>query len=513
MRTSLLLRPAPSLQAVRVRPGQLRVLFLAWLLIGAAGTIWCFASPLMSIPDEPAHTVKAAAVARGQLSGTSSGIQGEPLSVQVPGFIAQLHRYSCFAQHSDITPACSPTIDASDRGWTTAKTSAGNYNPVYYGIVGIGSRGLSGEPALYAMRLISTWVTAFFLASVVSAASSLRRFQLPVIAVGVSLTPAVLFLAGSINPNAIEIGATAALFMNLCAIFEQSAGKIRIHTLNVATGALSGMLLANTRPLALVWLCLAALAALLCYGFPALLRALKDWRFVTALGSVFLSCLFALWWIVSAKSFDSLLAGPPMPGDQAALAMLDKSIGFMVEYVGVLGWLDTMPPAGTLYAWVLGFGVLLFLAFTARPVRARWVMLLMVIAVIAVPTVLQASSSEKLGWIWQGRYALAMVLTMLLAAGVAARFRPFRITPWRKSAIRWGVILGVLAHLYVFLEGLRRYTVGIHGLYINWGEMFEPQWQPPFSWQGLTVAYVLVLSVAGVCLYRLLTVRGTQAAA
>lgn len=361
------------------------------------------------------------------------------------------------------------------------------------------------------MRLISTWVSAFFLASVFSAASSLRRFHMPVVAGAIALTPAVLFLAGSVNPNSLEIAATAALFMNLCAVFEQSASRMRIRTLNVVTGAVSGVLLANTRPLALLWLAIAALAAVLCYGFPVLIRALKERRFLAALSAVFLSCVFALWWVVSAKSFDSLLAGPPIPGDQAAVAMLDKSIIFMVEYVGVLGWLDTMPPPGALYAWVLGFGVMLFLAFTARPVRGRWAMLLMTLAVIAVPTVLQASSSDTLGWIWQGRYTLAMVVTMLLVAGVTIRFRPFRLTPWRKSAIRWGIILAILAHVYVFLEGLRRYTVGIRGIYVNWSEMFDPEWQPPFSWQGLTVAYIVVLSVAGVCLYRLLTTRQTPA--
>jgi len=95
-------------------------------------------------------------------------------------------------------------------------------------------------------------------------------------AAAIALTPAVLFLAGSVNPNALEIGATAALFMNLCAIFEQSASKIRIRTLNVVTGALSGVLLANTRPLALLWLALAALAAVLCYGFPTLIRVLRN---------------------------------------------------------------------------------------------------------------------------------------------------------------------------------------------------------------------------------------------
>jgi hypothetical protein len=97
-----------------------------------------------------------------------------------------------------------------------------------------------------------------------------------------------------------------------------------------------------------------------------------------------------------------------------------------------------------------------------------------------------------------------MVVMLIMAAGITTRFRQFRITPWQKSIIRWGVVLGALAHTYVFLEGLRRYTIGIQD-HINWTEMFDPQWQPPFTWQGLTVAYILVLSVAGICLYRLLT--------
>ncbi|GAC1492269.1 MAG: hypothetical protein NVS2B15_12070 [Pseudarthrobacter sp.] len=175
----------------------------------------------------------------------------------------------------------------------------------------------------------------------------------------------------------------------------------------------------------------------------------------------------------------------------------------MADYVGVLGWLDTQPPPAALFAWVLGFGAMLFLAYTARPVRGRWVMALLTVTVVAVPTALQAASSEQLGWIWQGRYSLAIVVTLILAAGITTRFRPFKITPWMKSMLRWGLVLGVLAHAYVFLEGLRRYTVGIQG-HVNWTEMFEPLWQPPLTWQGLTIAYVLVLSTASLCLYRLL---------
>jgi hypothetical protein len=100
---------------------------------------------------------------------------------------------------------------------------------------------------------------------------------------------------------------------------------------------------------------------------------------------------------------------------------------------------------------------------------------------------------------------LALVILLVLGAGVAVRFRPVRLTPWSVSIIRWSVVLGIVAHIYLMLAGLRRYTVGVDGDHINWTEMFDPQWQPPFTWQGLTVAYILVLSVAGICLYRLLT--------
>jgi hypothetical protein len=462
----------------------------------------------MSVPDEPAHTIKAAAVARGQFVGNTTGVQGDPLTVNVPGYIAHLGKYSCFAQHSDVTPACAVPIDATDRGWIPAQTSAGNYNPVYYGIVGMGSRGLSGETAIYAMRIVSAWLAAFFLAGIFCAASSLRRFHRPIIASAIALTPAVLFLAGSVNPNALEIAATGAVFMSLCAILEQSASTTRISRLLLVVFALSGSLLAHTRPLSLLWLAISVTAAVLFYGVPTLIRTLPKRGFQVSLLMVSLSSLFALWWVVSAKSFESLLTGSePIPADVAVVSMLDRTFGFIAEYVGVLGWLDTYPPIAVIFTWVLGMGFLLVLGLTARPIRNRWPLAMLSITVLSLPVALQASSSESLGWIWQGRYNLPALVTLLLACGIAARLLPFRITPWTSSILRWTVVLAVLAHVYLMLEGMRRYTVGIHGDHVNWTEMFEPEWQPPFSWQGLTVAYIAVLALAGVCLYRMLTVR------
>lgn len=492
------------------RPSPVTVLVIGWLLLGAAGSIWSFASPLMSAPDEAAHVIKAAAVVRGQYAGGSSEVQGEALTVQVPKYIADFSNYNCFATHPEKTPVCSPPIDGADQSLVPAQTSAGNYNPVYYAVVGLGSLGLTGEPAIYSMRLISAWLTAFFLAAIFYAAASMRRNHFMMIASAISLTPTVLFLTGSVNPNALEIGTAAAFYMGLCSMLERRP-QAQLSKLPAVIVTASGILLSNTRPLSFLWIAVALAAALLGHNLTSIRAVLITRSFQLSAFLVGLSCLFALWWSLSARSLDSLFAvTPPIPADEAALLMLDRTVGYMREYVGVLGSLDTAPPMAVVYAWVLGFGSILLLSFTARPTRLRWPVALLAVAVIAIPPALQAGSSEKLGWIWQGRYALALVVMLILASGIAVRFRPFKVTPWTTSIIRWSLVLWALAHTYLMLEGLRRYTVGVHGDHVNWSEMFVPQWQPPFSWQGLTVAYILVLSVAGVCLYRLLTTRQTQ---
>ncbi|WP_246848560.1 DUF2142 domain-containing protein [Pseudarthrobacter sp. NIBRBAC000502772] len=454
--------------------------------------------------------IKAAAVARGQFAGNSSGVQGEALTVQVPKYIAELSNYNCFATRSNETPACSPPI-GTESNPVPADTSAGNYNPVYYVIVGLGSLGLTGEPALYAMRLISSWLAAFFLAAIFYAAASMRRSPYILVASTVAVTPAVLFLTGSVNPNALEIGTAGAFYMGLCLMLEQRA-RPQPNLLAAVIVTASGVLLSNTRPLSFLWIAVALAAALLGNNLSSIRKVLTTRSFQLSAFFVGLSCIFALWWSITARSLDSLFAGTlPVPADEAALLMLDRTFESMREYVGVLGSLDTEPPTAVVYTWVIAFGSLLLLAFSARPKRLRWPVALLALAVLVIPPALQAASSERLGLIWQGRYALALVVMLMLAAGVAVRFRPFRVTPWAASIIRWSIVLGVAAHTYLMLEGFRRYTVGIHGDHVNWSEMFDPEWQPPFSWQGLTVAYIVILSVAGVCLYRLLTTRQTPA--
>ncbi len=462
----------------------------------------------MSVPDEPAHTIKAAAVARGQFLGNTTGTQGERLTVTVPGYIAALGDGVCFAARNAVTADCAPTIDATDRGPKEAATSAGNYNPFYYAVVGLGSRGLSGETALYAMRLISTWLSAFFLATVFAAAVSLRRHVLPLLAAAVVLTPAVLFLSAGINPNSLEIATAASLFMCLCSVLERSR---RLETVRPQVWAVSvaGVFLANTRPVSLLWLAVTVAAAVLAYRWSALVRVLRYRANLLPIGVLALGCVFALFWLVTANSFESLLPGEPIPRGVAAVTMLDRTFEYVQEYVGIQGWLDTPPPVAVTYTWVTAAAVILLAGATARPVRGRWSVALLAAVLFLAPIALQAASSETVGWIWQGRYILAVLVVLLLACGIAARFVPFRWTQRTKSRLIWSLAAGVAAHVYFLLEGLRRYTVGLDGNRVNWTEMFTPQWQPPMTWQFLTLVYLAGLAVAAWCLYLLIS-NGTR---
>ena len=109
----------------------------------------------MAVPDEPAHAIKAASVVRGELMGESNGGQGDRATVSVPGYIADLPAQACHAFDRRVTADCAPVVNADDTGLTDAETSAGNYNPMYYFMVGWPSLLMSGAPAVYAMRIVS----------------------------------------------------------------------------------------------------------------------------------------------------------------------------------------------------------------------------------------------------------------------------------------------------------------------------------------------------------------------
>ncbi|WP_232083324.1 DUF2142 domain-containing protein, partial [Arthrobacter sp. SO5] len=357
-------------------------------------------------------------------------------------------------------------------------------------------------PALYAMRIASGLMSAVFIAMAFVAATRLRRREWPVIASAVALTPMVLFLSGSINPNSLEIVTTAAFFLNLCVVFDNFESLAAVRAQMVAVG-ISGAVLANTRALSLIWLAAAFIAAGIIFGWRPLVAVVRSKLGIAMTLLTGLGCAAGLAWLVLADSFKSLGGTPSATTpDQAFATMLDRTFDYVNGYIGLFGWLDTPAPQGVQIFWHFAFAAILLGGLAFAPGRARLAILLVLVAVIILPPILQSQVVEELGYIWQSRYLLALVVLVVTIAGVAMRALPFRHSSAIRSIGRWVLGVTVAAHLYVFLYALRRFTVGLVPNHTNWSEMGDPMWQPPLTWQVLTALYFATLCIGAALVYR-----------
>lgn len=487
-----------------ISPG-LRRFLTAFAVLAALTTLWSLASPLMSVPDEQAHTIKAGAVVRGQLQGESGTAQGERSQVVVPAYIAAVDGLpACFAWKATVAAGCSPPLPAEETP-VKALTSAGNYNPMYYAVTGLPSLVLSGAKAIYGMRVVSGLLSAAFLALAFSALGGLHQRRLPLLIGSFAVTPMVLFLAGAVNPNALEIASTLAVFTGLCLSWERISAK-GAWSMPLAMAAVSAAVLANTRAASLVWLALAVAGSLLLFGFRPLVTVLRRpflWAMVAVVG---IGCALSLLWLQAANSLQNLMGqGIDATPLEVVTIMLDRTFDFAAGYVSYLGWLDTLGPAGVLVIWSALILSSLVAALSAASRAGRLAVGFLLACVIALPALLQIPLAKDVGIIWQGRYILALVVVLIASCGIALR----HCTAGNSEAVRRGIKLTlglmVFGHFYSFVYGLRRYVIGIQDT-SNWGDMIAaPLWQPPFGWVVLALAYVAVLTAGAVLLYRSIT--------
>jgi hypothetical protein len=131
--------------------------------------------------------------------------------VQVPRYIASTHYETCFAFHSDVSAACSAPMPGDPADIVDAPTSAGLYNPVYYVLVGWPTLLVGDDSGIFMMRALGAVLTSLFLAFTVMIAYGTRRNAIPLAGLAVALPPMLLFLGGSVNPNAVEITGTLAV--------------------------------------------------------------------------------------------------------------------------------------------------------------------------------------------------------------------------------------------------------------------------------------------------------------
>ena len=156
-RGSLTIRPAPgegqpSALTELSRTTYRRRWLVTFVLLLALASAWSLVTPPGGGPDEPAHAIRAAAVAGGELTGDPyPPVGGGALVVEAPASLDALDP-TCFAFQSGISASCRPSYEGPDSDKEIV-TTAGVSPPAYYAIVGGPLQLVPSLDGLYLARL------------------------------------------------------------------------------------------------------------------------------------------------------------------------------------------------------------------------------------------------------------------------------------------------------------------------------------------------------------------------
>ncbi|KQW07858.1 hypothetical protein ASC66_02500 [Leifsonia sp. Root4] len=481
---------------MRRRSATTRTFFTAWLCLSLLAGLWAIATPLAAAPDEPAHLIKAASVARGQFVGVA-GENGH--AVTVPAGVAFTHAQTCFAFNPEQSAGCAPSTPPGD-GLVETTTTAGLYNPLYYALVGWPSLVFDGEVAVYGMRIASALLTSALLALSFLLVASWRHRAIPTIGLLAAVTPLTVFIAGVVNPSGPEIAGVLTVTVAVLSLVRHPDDART--TQRVVVLAIAGSVAMNMRGISPLWVAIAVLLPVaLARG--DLLRTLFQ-RHAVRLAATITAAAggFALLWTTLSNSLGSAIADGEVETDYPGvgthpvvgfLTVLTRSFQYASGMVAEFGWADTIAPPATIFVLSLLIGGTILFAISVLRGRERVVVLAALTALVMLPALIQASYVTQGGYIWQGRYAapmlgiLLVVAAALLGDAVAER-APSRVI---NTLLGYCIALWCFAQLESFVTTLGRYAVGTP---IAWGEFLRaPEWSPPGGVAILCCAFVLTL--------------------
>lgn len=466
-------------------------------VVAAMAALWALAGPIASVPDEPAHVVKAASIWQGQLSGPTEPLDPERLPLDItaqvlrtPESYRQVDELACFAFRPEVPATCQPTLGDDDTV-VLKKSAAGPYPPSFYALVGWPTRIVPAGSGVYLMRLTSV---ALCVALVALALASLRRVAgdaLAFTAVTAAITPEVLYLAGSVNPNGLEIVGGLALWAGLTAVVRHRLRTRPVRRLDVVTTVAGAAALALTRSLGPLFTLAVVAAVLVAHGrgVIALRRDRAVLGVIAAIGAI---VVVGSAWVVTSGHLGSVPGARPEPGRSIAEQLVARTDDWAEQMVAVFGWLDTGPVQLAVWSW---------LAILAVLVGGVWLLVrswlgiaavLLVPIVALTPVVLQYPGADDQGIAWQGRYALALAVGIPVLAAVALADAGVPELIGRRLAVLVGALAAV-AHIASFATAMRRYAVGLDGALRFW--QADAAWAPPLG-NLLTLVLFVVAALA-----------------
>ncbi len=438
--------------------------FAGFLLLTGA---WAGAMPPNGTYDESQHIVRAYAAVDMQWQPHGPNRQ----SYEIPATLLP-ENPECMRESDDPQPATCLT-SRPEKGDISVETYVARYNPVYYLAVGLPLKVSPDLTGIVLSRLLSAALCALMLAASVWIAVRAGR-RLVVAGVALVATPMVVNLAGSLNPNGMEICAAVLLFVSLLCR--------EPHKVSLVWAAVAAFALITVRHIGPVLVVVDLAAVGLYLGLGKLRRDLLG-----PLGGGLLAGFVVFGaWVLAARS--------PVgegPGDKTDLGfggivrgLIDHRIEFYIkQIVGQFGYGETTISPLAILLWYGLVAVVVLPALWFATGRARLAIVGLVVAGFGMLVALEFYFVPTADWFSHGRYALPILVGAVLMAALVLDGR----------APRWLPVLLITAtapvHVYALVRALSRYRVGIEASFSPFGG----EWSPPVN-----AAVVLLAVLVGV---------------
>jgi Predicted membrane protein (DUF2142) len=277
----------------------------------------------------------------------------------------------------------------------------------------------------------------------------------------VAMTPMVLFLLAVVNPSGWVVAGAIALWVAVDDAFRSGGARISGRRPQAGWLLAAGFaMLVLPRNDGLLWAALViAVLAIVWRRNPVVL-----WRGASTAVRVVVAAVTAAaagWALFSGS--DLVPVGGPS-GLSLAETVVAGTGRHVREAVGVVGWLDTQIPESAFALWCFGAGVVVMIALVSeQPRRVAGAVLALALFVVT-GWVLEIVQGNTAGLFWQGRYALPMLIGVILVAGLTpgADLRIGRL------AVVAPAVIAVIVWNLAFFQQLRRWGVGESGSIRPW---------------------------------------------
>lgn len=488
----------------------------AFGLLTLAGVAWVLATPLMTGPDEVFQARRAAAVARGELIGERSANSPILVDVTVPNSYLVAGEYGyCFTGQPVAgapvgnMPAPEATCPEFGGGAKPASAETGQYRgqPFFYAVVGLPTLIDSGVVGAYLVRLVGVVATTALLASATVSVRRSRRSRLAWLALFGTVTPMTLYLSASTNPSAVEIAAALGVWATGILL---ARSDVEVIGRELARFGVALVVLIGARGLGPIFavLLLALLAGVAGRARIAqLARRVDLWGWAAGAGAMTVASAIWLWTI--QRDFPL----PERPGSGLATAV-EYLPFYLRQTIGVFGQNDSALPPLAAWAWMVVLcGIFIGGVRRCTP-KSALIAVATLAGGVAISVTAEGFSLPPIGFFWQGRYAMPLLVgAYLLATCTPPRGDGTIADPLRSdvdiqpvapgdlgsllrqketstAAVRGALGVFLVVHATAFLAVARHHGAKGGDPQSWWDLLVDPRWSPPLTFPVLFVVYV-----------------------